>query len=83
MSVNPGFGGQKFIDYSLEKAVKLSGKIRELSSGAFIEMDGGIDSNNIKTISESGVNVFVCGNSVFGAKDPSASFQQLNSLVAV
>lgn len=81
MSVNPGFGGQKFIDYSLEKAVRLSAKLKETSSEAFIEMDGGIGIDNIQTISEAGVNVFVCGNSVFGAKYPAASLKEIYSLL--
>lgn len=81
MSVNPGFGGQKFIDYSLEKAERLHEKIKQTGSKAFIEMDGGIDSSNIKNISNSGVNVFVCGNSVFGAKDPATSVKELKRLI--
>ncbi len=82
MSVNPGFGGQKFIDYSLDKARRLRKKIDEKGYSAFIEMDGGIDKSNIKQVSSAGVNVFVCGNSIFGSKDAAAALKQLkNSLV--
>lgn len=82
MSVNPGFGGQKFIDYSLDKSKKLVKMIANTGSYAFIEMDGGIGTNNIKTISDSGVNVFVCGNSVFGAKDSISAFKELNAKIS-
>lgn len=81
MSVNPGFGGQKFISTTLEKAKKVRGKLDEVNPTAFIEMDGGISTDNIKEISDAGVNVFVAGNSVFGASDPAAAFKELNSII--
>jgi ribulose-phosphate 3-epimerase len=79
MSVNPGFGGQKFIDYSLDKAKHLSEKITKMKASAYIEMDGGIDNANIQKVSSAGVNVFVCGNSVFGTADPAAAVKQLKA----
>lgn len=82
MSVNPGFGGQKFIEYSIEKSVRLNEMIKRAGSTAFVEMDGGIDSSNIEKISSSGVNVFVCGNAVFGAADPAAAVKQFNGLLS-
>lgn len=82
MSVNPGFGGQKFIDYSLDKAKHLAEKIRTIGASAYIEMDGGIDLANIKEISSAGVNVFVCGNSVFGTADSTAAVKQLKASIA-
>ncbi len=81
MSVNPGFGGQKFISTSIQKAKKLKKMAGELNPALFIEMDGGIGSDNIKTLKDAGVNVFVAGNSVFGAKDPSAAFKQMKSIL--
>ena len=79
MSVNPGFGGQKFIDYTLNKAIRLKEKIDEKGYPAFLEMDGGIDTTNIARVSSSDVDVFVCGNSVFGSKDPASALKLLRS----
>jgi ribulose-phosphate 3-epimerase len=81
MSVNPGFGGQKFISTSVHKAKKLKKMAGELNPALFIEMDGGISPDNIKTLKDAGVNVFVAGNSVFGTKDPSAAFKQMKSIL--
>jgi ribulose-phosphate 3-epimerase len=81
MSVNPGFGGQKFIKTSIEKAMNLSEKLKAVNSEAFIEMDGGISIENIKQISDSGVNVFVAGNSIFGAANPVEAIKEMKSLV--
>ncbi len=81
MSVNPGFGGQKFIDSSTAKAKKLEGMIKEAGSQTFIEMDGGIDVNNIKMLSDAGVNVFVAGNSIFGSNDPAATIAEMKKLI--
>lgn len=69
MSVNPGFGGQKFIYASLEKAKKLKEKIYRKNDKVIIEMDGGIGIDNMKLVKDSGVDVFVCGNSIFGSQD--------------
>lgn len=82
MSVNPGFGGQKFIEYSIEKARKLSKIIEKAGYNVFLEMDGGISAANISEVSKAGVNVFVCGNSVFGAKDSAASVKELKQILA-
>lgn len=81
MSVNPGFGGQKFIQTSVEKAKRLKSKLNEVNPGAFIEMDGGIGPGNIKMLSDAGVDVFVAGNSVFGAEDPAAAFKEMKELI--
>ena len=81
MSVNPGFGGQKFITTSTAKAKKLSGMIKEQNSQAFIEMDGGIGVDNIKMLSDAGVNVFVAGNAVFGSADPAKTIAQMKKLI--
>lgn len=81
MSVNPGFGGQSFIKYSLDKAKKLREEINQRGNNVFIEMDGGIGIENIIDVIESGVNVFVCGNSIFGSADIPAAVNQLKNLI--
>lgn len=82
MSVNPGFGGQKFINGSAEKAVKLAEMIKQNNTDTFIEMDGGIGLDNIKMLSDSGVNVFVAGNSIFGSKDPKDTISKMKKLIS-
>jgi ribulose-phosphate 3-epimerase len=82
MSVNPGFGGQKFIENSLEKARKLNEKITKLKLSTFLEMDGGIGTDNMKVVKDSGINVFVCGNSIFGSKDIKGTIHQMKSILA-
>ena len=65
MSVNPGFGGQKFIPYSLDKIKELSKMREEKNPKLLIQVDGGVDACNIKELSEVGVDEFVAGSSVF------------------
>lgn len=65
MSVNPGFGGQKFIDYSKDKIKELREICNSNNPGLLIEVDGGIDKNNIGQIVQSGANVIVAGSAVF------------------
>ena len=81
MSVNPGFGGQKFIESSTAKAKKLTSLIAKQGSSAFIEMDGGIGTSNIKTLSDAGVNVFVAGNSIFGSASPVDTISEMKKLI--
>lgn len=81
MSVNPGFGGQKFIANSLNK-IKEAVKMREKHNANFIiEIDGGVDKNNIKTISEAGCEAFVAGSSVFNSDNITAATAELKNLV--
>jgi ribulose-phosphate 3-epimerase len=69
MSVNPGYGGQKFIDYSFEKVKELM-EIRKKNGYNFlIEIDGGIELNNIENVLSSGVDVAVTGSAFFSATD--------------
>ncbi len=70
MSVNPGFGGQKFISSSYEKIRKLRKMIDFLNPDCLIEIDGGVTLDNIKALTDAGVDVFVIGNTIFAAKDP-------------
>ena len=75
MSVNPGFGGQKFIPNAYEKIRQLSA-MRQRYNGSFrIEVDGGVDLENIAELARAGVNTFVAGTSIFHASDPAAATQ--------
>ena len=81
MSVNPGFGGQKFIASSLEKIRKL----KELFSGngkdILIEVDGGIKIDNIKLVSEAGADVFVSGTGIFKQEDYKKTIEKMRELI--
>jgi ribulose-phosphate 3-epimerase len=81
MSVNPGFGGQKFIQHSLKKITELRKMIDERKLATEIEIDGGVDLSNAKTIIEAGAHVLVAGSSVFNAKDPTAAIKQLSEVM--
>ncbi|GAB4134631.1 MAG: ribulose-phosphate 3-epimerase [Bacteroidia bacterium] len=69
MSVNPGFGGQKFIPHTLIKVRALKQMIRQLCLETLIEVDGGVDPSNARALEEAGADVLVAGNAVFGAPD--------------
>jgi ribulose-phosphate 3-epimerase len=70
MSVNPGFGGQKFISYVLDKARKVSAMIKEGGHDCRLEIDGGVGPANIREVAEAGVDTFVAGSAIFSkAKD--------------
>ena len=71
MTVNPGFGGQKFIPYTMEKIRSLRRILTERGIAADIQVDGGISSANVREVLEAGANVFVAGSAVFG-EDPGA-----------
>lgn len=79
MSVNPGFGGQKFIENTFQKVHQLRDLIVSKKSDAKIEIDGGVDLSNFKKLIQVGADVLVAGNTVFSAKDPRATIQQLKS----
>lgn len=79
MSVNPGFGGQKFIPNSVQKVRDANELIHSSGSSALIEVDGGIGINNAKQLIEAGANVLVAGNAVFGSVDPMQTIQQLKN----
>lgn len=80
MSVNPGFGGQKFIEHTYEKVRQLKRMILESGSKALIEIDGGVNMQNAKGLVDAGADVLVAGNFVFGAPDPNAVISQLKSI---
>lgn len=77
MSVNPGFGGQRFITQSLKKISQLRSMIDKNNYGCVIEVDGGIGIENIKEVSEAGADMFVCGSSIFGSADRKKTIQIL------
>lgn len=70
MSVNPGFGGQKFIENTYPKVSALRDMIRSAGSNALIEIDGGVNQQNARPLLDAGANVLVAGNFVFSAPDP-------------
>lgn len=83
MSVNPGFGGQKFIYQSLPKTKKLRELIDTRNSNALIELDGGVGLQNAETLLQAGADVLVAGNSVFASADPLATIRSLKAFEAV
>ncbi len=77
MSVNPGFGGQAFIERTYGKVAALQELRTRTGSRALIEIDGGVSGSNAKQLVAAGADVLVAGNSVFGAKDPMAAITEL------
>jgi ribulose-phosphate 3-epimerase len=80
MSVNPGFGGQKFIHHTLKKIKTLRKMIDEKGLNVLIEIDGGVTLENAGTIVAAGADVLVAGNTVFSSQDPKATIAQLKKL---
>ena len=80
MSVNPGFGGQSFIENSLHKVKKLKQLIRETSAKTWIEVDGGVNLKTGKELTEAGADALVAGSFVFGSENPPATIQALKQL---
>jgi ribulose-phosphate 3-epimerase len=80
MSVNPGFGGQKFIPHTLEKIKQLRNMIDERKLNVLIEIDGGVTVENAADIVHAGADVLVAGNTVFSAADPAEVIRQLKNI---
>jgi ribulose-phosphate 3-epimerase len=80
MSVNPGFGGQKFIENTYHKVGLLKAMIRNKNSKALIEIDGGVDLNNYNKLLQCGADVLVAGNTVFSSKDPVQTIKGLKQV---
>lgn len=80
MSVNPGFGGQKFIENTYRKVAELKQLITETKSTALIEIDGGVNQQNAKPLLDAGANVLVAGNFVFSSSNPKEVIQRLKAL---
>ena len=80
MSVNPGFGGQKFIPHTLNKVRELRTLIKETGSNALIEVDGGVNDKTGAELRDAGADILVAGNYVFKAENPLEAIQSLNIL---
>ncbi len=81
MSVNPGFGGQKFIPQALQKIRDLKTMIRAKNPNVLIEVDGGINQDTIRSVSEAGADVFVAGSAIFGSSDYGKTVGKFRSLI--
>lgn len=79
MSVNPGFGGQSFIENTYKKVKQLRSLIDKTNSKVIIEVDGGVNDTNISKLAEAGVNAFVAGSFVFKSEDPTKTIQNLKN----
>ncbi|MBE6330188.1 MAG: ribulose-phosphate 3-epimerase [Bacteroidales bacterium] len=80
MSVNPGFGGQKFIENTLDKTSRLKDLIGKRNSKALIEIDGGVNFETGEKLLKSGADILVAGSFVFGASDPIDTIEKLKAL---
>ena len=81
MSVYPGFGGQKFIEKSLERMRELKALAEKLNPDILLEIDGGVNLENVAEIKLAGADVLVAGNTVFSAKDPKAVIEELRNKI--
>jgi len=77
MSVNPGFGGQRFLSTSLDKIARLRERIRARGLSTQIEVDGGVDVSNAKALVDAGADILVAGTAVFGGGDPEGACRRL------
>jgi ribulose-phosphate 3-epimerase len=80
MSVNPGFGGQKFIGNTYNKILRLKTMAAELNPKLLIEVDGGVDIGNLVALIDAGADVFVAGSSIFSAASPSKMISDLKNM---
>ena len=80
MSVNPGFGGQSFIESTLEKTRRLRAMLDKVNPGAGIEIDGGISPGTIGRVAEAGANIFVAGSAIYGQNDYRAVIKEMKEL---
>jgi len=83
MSVNPGFGGQEFISYSVDKLRRARLMLDEEGSGAALEVDGGVNRDTIHSIWEAGADTFVAGNAIFAARDRAAEIAAMRGRCGV
>jgi len=80
MSVNPGFGGQAFIENTYRKVSELKEMILKRNSQTLIEIDGGVSESNARALAQAGADVLVAGNAVFATPDPSATIAALHKM---
>jgi ribulose-phosphate 3-epimerase len=83
MSVNPGFGGQKFIPKSVQKVATIRSLLDRAGNSAPIEIDGGIDLSNVARVVDAGVEIVVAGSAIFNTADPAAATRALKDAAAV
>jgi len=83
MSVNPGFGGQKFIPNSLDRIRALRKMIQDRGLSVLIEIDGGVNEKTIKDISDAGIDVFVAGSAIFKSPDYKETISKFRELIGV
>jgi len=81
MSVNPGFGGQKFIPSALRKVAEVRRRIDASGRAVRLEVDGGVKVDNIKAIAQAGADTFVAGSAIFGSKDYAETIKQLHQQI--
>ena len=82
MSVNPGFGGQSFIENTYDKVIALKELINRKGASTIIEIDGGVTSKNAKQLADAGADVLVAGSYVFKSEDPTKTITDLKALLA-
>ncbi|MEL5848537.1 ribulose-phosphate 3-epimerase [Candidatus Igneacidithiobacillus taiwanensis] len=82
MSVNPGFGGQSFIDYSLRKIEAIRKRIEATGKAIELEVDGGIKVNNVRQVADAGADVFVAGSAIYGTPDYKATIAAFRAALA-
>ena len=82
MSVNPGFGGQKFIPSTLKKIQGVKAMIDQQDKDMYLEVDGGINLDTIASVSEAGANVFVAGSAIFGSSDYEETIQSFRQKIS-
>lgn len=82
MSVNPGFGGQSFIENTYQKVADLKALINRKKAKTLIEIDGGVNAENAKTLVDHGADVLVAGSFVFKSEDPRATIKELKEKIA-
>jgi ribulose-phosphate 3-epimerase len=82
MSVNPGFGAQKFIPGSIRKISELNEMREKFSADFLIEVDGGVGTGNIKQLSDAGCNAFVIGSSIFSKDNMTAATVELKNIIS-
>jgi ribulose-phosphate 3-epimerase len=83
MSVNPGFGGQSFIENTYAKVAKLKALITKKGASTLIEVDGGVTNKNARQLAQAGADVLVAGSYVFNAENPTTTIADLKKLTAI
>lgn len=81
MSVNPGFGGQKFIGYSVDKISKVYELSKKVNKDLMIQVDGGVDTSNLETVINAGANVIVAGSAIFKNKDIATNIKAFKDII--